>query len=104
VILQPDGKIVAVGTASTKSGHTTTTNFLIARFLGDSATPSAPASPAILAQPSSLGSLGATALIPLALGSDQDLGQLAIDLIRSGTRRSRSASHQVTWLDDQRFW
>jgi uncharacterized delta-60 repeat protein len=103
VLLQPDGKIVAVGSASTKTGKTTTGNFLIARFLGDSTTSSATAFPAIFAQPTSRGSLGATALIPLALGSDQDLGQLAIDAIRSGTKRSRSASHSVSWLDDQRF-
>jgi uncharacterized delta-60 repeat protein len=104
VILQPDGKIVAVGTASTTTGKTTTTDFLVARFLGDSATPSATASPAILTQPTSLGSGGVTVLIPLALGSDQDLGQLAIGLIQAGTKRSRPALHQVSWLDDQRFW
>jgi uncharacterized delta-60 repeat protein len=101
--LQPDGKIVAVGTASTTSGHTGTTNFLIARFLGDSTTTAATASPAILAQPTSLGSLDATDQIPQALGSDQDQDHLAIDLIQSGTKRSRSASHLVSWLDDQRF-
>jgi uncharacterized delta-60 repeat protein len=99
VILQTDGKIVAVGSASTTTGKTTTTNFLVARFLGDSATPS----PAILTQPTSLGSGGVTVLIPLAPGSDQDLGQLAIGLIQSDTKRSRPASHQVSWLDDQRF-
>jgi uncharacterized delta-60 repeat protein len=104
VILQPDGKSVAVGSASTTTGKTTTPNFLIARFLGDSATPSATASPAILTQPTSLGSGGVGVLIPQAFGSDQDLGQLAIDLIRSGTKRSRPAARPVTWLDDQRFW
>jgi uncharacterized delta-60 repeat protein len=104
MILQPDGKIVAVGLASTTiSKKTGTTNFLIARFLGDSTTTGATASPAILAQPTSLGSLGTTVLIPLAPGSDQDLGQLAIDLIPPGTKRSRSASHPVSWLEDQRF-
>jgi uncharacterized delta-60 repeat protein len=103
VTLQPDGKIVAVGLASTTSGKTGTNNFLIARFLGDSTTTAATASPAILAQPTSLGSLDATVLIPLAPGSDQDLGQLAIGLIQPGTKRSRSASHPVSWLDDQRF-
>jgi uncharacterized delta-60 repeat protein len=101
--LQPDGKIVAVGLATSTSHHTGTTNFLVARFLGDSTTTGATASPALLAQPTSLGSLGATAVIPLALGSDQDLGKLAIGLIQSGTKRSRAASHAVSWLDDQRF-
>jgi subtilisin-like proprotein convertase family protein len=53
--------------------------------------------------PPSPGTQGSPPLISLTPPSDQDLTLLAADLIQSGTKRSRSASHPVSWLDDQRF-
>jgi uncharacterized delta-60 repeat protein len=86
VILQPDGKIVAVGTASTTRGKTTTSNSLIARFQGDTTPLTAAAGPRALAStaPTSQDTSPQLALAPL---TDQDLTALATDLIGAGKKR-----------------
>ena len=84
--VQSDGKIVAVGGASSTSGKTTTNNFLIARFQGDTTTLTAAASP--LATASTAPASNDTSLpIPLAPPTDQDLTALATELIGAGKKR-----------------
>jgi uncharacterized delta-60 repeat protein len=87
VTLQPDGKIVAVGTASTTSGKTTTTNFLIARFQGDTTPPAAPARPRAIASTTAPASNDTSPQLLLAPLTDQDLTALAIGLIGAGKKR-----------------
>jgi uncharacterized delta-60 repeat protein len=85
--VQSDGKIVAVGGATSTSGKTTTKNFLIARFLGDTTTPTAAARARASVSTTaamSQDSLPQLALAPLA---DQDLTALAVERIGAGKRR-----------------
>jgi uncharacterized delta-60 repeat protein len=86
VTLQPDGKMVAVGWASSTSGKTTTRNFLIARFQGDTTTLTAAASPLTIASAAPV-SNDASLPIPLAPPTDQDLTALATELIGTGKKR-----------------
>jgi uncharacterized delta-60 repeat protein len=80
--IQPDGKIIAVGSATTKVDRKTTrTEFLIIRYQGDPIAPH-PAANAVAGGATSIGPSAATGqpevLIPL---TDHDLSQLATDVI-----------------------
>jgi uncharacterized delta-60 repeat protein len=91
VALQLDGKIVAVGSASLP-GTTSGGAFLVARFLGDSGTPGAPASLSAQGTSSTTASREASLLTPLDPVNDHDLTQLATEWLRSTPKRSRPAS------------
>jgi uncharacterized delta-60 repeat protein len=84
--VQSDGKIVAVGGATSTSRKTTTNNFLIARFLGDTTTLTAAARPRAIA-PTAPTSPDTSPLVPLAPPTDQDLTALATELIGVGKKR-----------------
>jgi uncharacterized delta-60 repeat protein len=86
VTLQSDGKIVAVGGATSTSGKTTTNNFLIARFLGDTTTLTAAARPRAIASTAPT-SQDTSPQLPLAPLTDQDLTALTTELIGAGKRR-----------------
>jgi hypothetical protein len=88
--VQNDGKIVAVGGATSTSGKTTTNNFLIARFLGDTMTLTAAARPRAIASTALTSQDTLPQLAPL---TDQDLTALATELIGAGRRR-RSPDRQ----------
>jgi hypothetical protein len=86
VTLQPDGKIIAVGSATTTSGKTSQTNSLIARYLGDPAPSTSTANLAI----GGAASLGASAAMGqwegLVPDADSGLTQLATEIIRSASK------------------
>jgi uncharacterized delta-60 repeat protein len=85
--VQSDGRIVAVGGAASTSGKTTTNNFLIARFLGDTTTLTAAGLPRAIASTTAPTSQGTSPQIPLAPPTDQDLTALATELIGAGKKR-----------------
>lgn len=87
--VQSDGKIVAVGSATSTSGKTTTYNFLIARFQGDTTILTAAARPRSITSTTVPTSQDTSPLILLAPPTDQDLGLLATELVRPVTKRSR---------------
>lgn len=107
--LQPDGKFVAVGAATSPDNNGTDADFLIARFLGDPAPLQAPSAvsqrtttPILRSswpQGTLLASVSAPAasprgpetlsLIPLMPSTDQDLTTLATDRLLAGRKRYR---------------
>lgn len=86
LVVQADGKIIAVGGATSTSGKTTTNNFLVARFLGDTTTLAAAAPPLAIASTAPT-SQDSSPQLPLAPLTDQDLTALATELIGAGKRR-----------------
>jgi uncharacterized delta-60 repeat protein len=86
--IQSDGKIVAVGGSVTSvSRKTTTYDFLIARFLGDTPPPTPTARPRASASTTAPASSGMSLPLPLAPPTDRDLTALASELIRTGKKR-----------------
>ena len=79
--VQSDGKIVAVGGATSTSGKTTTNNFLIARFQGDTTPLTEAARPRASDSTTAPHVKRHAALDPARPPTDQDLTALAAELI-----------------------
>jgi uncharacterized delta-60 repeat protein len=90
--LQPDGKIVAVGTATSIWSRYSELDFLVARFQGDSASSIASASLSAQGASRATASREASLLTPLDSVNDLDLTQVATEWLRSTPKRSRPTS------------
>lgn len=87
IALQADGKIVAVGSVDPPTGGAHQPSFLIARYLGDSA--SAPAAAATQTPP--LIESSTNPVVPMVAATDPDLTRLATEWLGSTPKRRRSA-------------